>query len=351
MTARVAAPPLMEGSWWRRLFAVGVKRGSGARPVRILRSVAWAGFVSLLVTQHPATRRHRWRALFTFWRCQWWRVRSRPYEVDLGVEGRLICPPWSALGPVTAAAGDHEWWEQRLAAALAASGELVIDAGANLGFYAVPLARRGARVAAFEPAPRTYAALEENVAHNDLGDVVHTFPVALSDFDGEAPFTTGLDARNHLVDGASVDGGAVTVAVRTLDRVVAEHPEVFAGQRVGFLKIDVEGQDEALLLGAEQLVARHRPVILLETRAGAPDGRAWLEDQGYRLFWCDWPERELVAVPPGWTGHEGMQTNVVAVPVERVETVEACIAHSADAAPVPRARPLAATDSRTGHAR
>ncbi len=350
MTARVAAPPLMEGSLWRRLFASGVKRGSGPWPLRMLRGAAWAGFVSLLVVQHPATRRRRLRALITFWRCQWWRIRSRSYEVDLGPEGRLICPPWSALGPVTAAAGDHEWWEQRLARAVAAPGELVIDAGANLGFYAIPLARRGATVAAFEPAPGTHAALEENVAHNGLGNVVHTFRMALSDFDGDASFTTDLDARNHLVDGVSDDDATVTVPVRTLDRVAAEHPEVFGCRRLGFLKIDVEGQDEALLHGAKQLVAEHRPVILLETRAGAPDGRTWLENQGYRLFWCDWSERELVSVPAGWTGHEGMQTNVVAVPVERVERVEACIVHSVDAAPVPRVGPLAAMDSRTGPA-
>ena len=48
--------------------------------------------------------------------------------------------------------------------------------------------------------------------------------------------------------------------------------QVRAGERIGFIKIDVEGHEHAVLLGAEATIDRHRPIVLLETeyRHGAP---------------------------------------------------------------------------------
>ena len=44
------------------------------------------------------------------------------------------------------------------------------------------------------------------------------------------------------------------------------------GERIGFIKIDVEGHEHAVLLGAEATIDKHRPIVLLETeyRHGAP---------------------------------------------------------------------------------
>jgi hypothetical protein len=61
--------------------------------------------------------------------------------------------------------------------------------------------------------------------------------------------------------------GAVEVPVETLDRVVAARKL----DRLGLLKIDVEGAEADVIRGAAQTIARHRPVIVFEH---------WLDSDG-----------------------------------------------------------------------
>lgn len=62
-------------------------------------------------------------------------------------------------------------------------GRTVIDIGANIGDSAILFASKGARVYAFEPVPRCYKGLFENVYINGLQDKVVAFNVGLGNED------------------------------------------------------------------------------------------------------------------------------------------------------------------------
>ncbi len=152
-----------------------------------------------------------------------------------------------------------------------------LDIGANIGFYAVPIAasikrRSGSgRIWAFEPFLGNCKRLRANLALNDLTALVEVCEFGLSDRDRDAvlilreDFALGAETGNaSLAISAEFDRGFATtrVALRALDSADGTAPR--AGVPIGFVKIDVEGHKDACLQGAVRTFAAHRPTILME---------------------------------------------------------------------------------------
>jgi FkbM family methyltransferase len=132
-------------------------------------------------------------------------------------------------------------------------GMCVLDVGANIGWISRICAHRvgkSGRVVAFEPDPYTRGFLEFNVSRFPN---VTVSPIALSDGNGPARLHLHPQSgtSNSLVE---FDPAAATVEVecRTVDRFLAEHPEL----RPDFIKIDVEGAEPKVLAGMRETVRR-----------------------------------------------------------------------------------------------
>lgn len=169
-------------------------------------------------------------------------------------------------------------------------GEVAIDVGANVGVYSDCLARGAKRVVALEPHPGCAAFLRRLAL-----DRVDLIEAAVSDREGRADLRIPIDdsGEAYALSSLSVanDFGAAERAVRiapvrtvTLDGIAEQR--VGPQERVGFVKIDVEGHELKVLLGARALLAEHRPVILVETEfrhGGDPEGvLRFAAEAGYR---------------------------------------------------------------------
>ena len=183
-------------------------------------------------------------------------------------------------------------------------GMKVVDVGANIGLYSVLAAKlvgpTGA-VWAFEPSPDTFSALQRNLSLNRC-DHVRAFQLALSDTpDATLPLRTDQgygDAYRYLVQSSTAkppDGADTTlVPVTTLDQWGAS-----AGLRdIDFLKVDIEGGEYRLLLGAVDILKSSPDVtILFEceadwcARSGCrqEDSMDLLGSLGFKL--CAWHAR------------------------------------------------------------
>lgn len=166
---------------------------------------------------------------------------------------------------------------------LVGPGDVIVDAGANIGALAVPLAARlgpTGGVIAFEPQRVLHQVLCANVALNGLTNVL-TECCALGDRDGTVRLPALDYGRPNNFGGVSVHAGegGVTVALRRLDS--------FGLSRCNLLKLDVEGFELAVLRGADATLRRHRPVIYAENdRAeNSPALLAHLLALDYQLFW------------------------------------------------------------------
>jgi FkbM family methyltransferase len=176
---------------------------------------------------------------------------------------------------------------------------VVLDVGANVGWWTVPLARRvgpaGGRVVAFEPVPENRARLEWAIAANGVQGHVEVVPVAL----GEQPGELGMWLKSAETGAGSGTAALVTgegaahlrVPVTTLDAWGDEHDL----PRCDLMKLDIEGAELLMLRGAERFVAKHRPLIFGEFEAywlttfGASflDVAAWAERMRYRMLKWD----------------------------------------------------------------
>lgn len=205
----------------------------------------------------------------------------RGFEAELPGGGRVFLHYREDIGLVTLFGGGFERAELACARALARAGTAAVDVGANVGVYSVVLARAvgpTGRVLAFEPAPDNVRRLEENLARNGLRNVdVHG--VALAARPGELVLRLGADPAYHStgdVFEGRASGDEVRVPSLRLDDVWRDA----GAPRVTFVKVDTEGAEAAVLEGAEELLARERPPLLVEARDAGVE--AWLAGRRYR---------------------------------------------------------------------
>ena len=157
-----------------------------------------------------------------------------------------------------------------------------LDIGANKGVYAWLLRGCSREVHAFEPNPKMFRFLKRLEGGN-----IHVSPVALSDVTG----TATLRVPRHRRGGFSNQGASLS-AVKVADGyegvpIDARRLDGMDIADIGFIKIDVEGFEQAVLDGARDTIARDRPVLLIEmeeahTAQPIEEAIARVESLGYR---------------------------------------------------------------------
>jgi FkbM family methyltransferase len=207
--------------------------------------------------------------------------------------------------------------------------KISVDIGANMGIFAFAMQRYSRAVMAFEPNTDLWPYLRRF-----LSGKVRLEDAALSGMAGQAEFrvvadNTGvatIEVKNPLSMIERPE--AITtrpVTTRTLDS--------FALADVSFIKIDVEGHEEAVLAGAIQTIAANRPVVLVESEdrhnPGAPARVAdWFSVLDYGGFYIKerllWPVGTL---SPEDTNPEGLSSgvyinNFIYIPREDANLVE-----------------------------
>jgi FkbM family methyltransferase len=145
---------------------------------------------------------------------------------------------------------------------VARPGDVVVDGGANVGFYTMLQASRGARVVAFEPNHGTAAPLRAGIFRNALGGLVTRVGAGLADRTGKQRF---------YVAASNIIGGSIFKDLDETDRRPAGEVELVAldeelpGLGVGpvdLLKLDVEGADCLALDGATNSLRLVRAVVI-----------------------------------------------------------------------------------------
>jgi FkbM family methyltransferase len=151
---------------------------------------------------------------------------------------------------------------------LAGPGDTVYDVGGHHGLMAVVASKAvggTGRVITFEPNPVAREFLAENLQLNRVENV-RVEPIGLSDQEGRFDFYIQEGRRvswnsSFVREMADPHGTAdrVKVDVRTLDSYVRE-----SKLPPRLVKIDTEGTELQVLLGAAETIERHRPALLIE---------------------------------------------------------------------------------------
>lgn len=196
------------------------------------------------------------------------------------LQGRLIGKKWIV------GAGNHGYWlgsfeyEKRAAfEKTITAGSTVFDIGAHVGFYtllASELVGPKGKVVAFEPVPRNLLYLQEHLRLNQITNVT-VIEAAVLDKCGTTFFETGPDSSMGHV----ATKGQLRVQVVSLDELISSGKIPVPD----YAKIDVEGAEMQLLLGAKSMLADAHPMIFLATHGNDVHQQCcqFLESIGYQL--------------------------------------------------------------------
>ena len=221
-----------------------------------------------------ADRHDNWRPLYTSAQLEYCRRVSMYDLVPGDVVSRSI-----------AFSGFYELSLSREIVRLAHEGGLLVDVGANMGYFSLLWAgtHTNNTAIAFEAAPRNIKLIENNVGRNGFSGRITLVPKAVGDRKGEVLFDVG-PADQTGWGGITVDGaGSIVVDAVRLDDVLVD-------EEIAVLKIDVEGADTFVLKGCERLLRSKRiRTIFFEqnaqrmTELGVGHGEAlsYLKELGY----------------------------------------------------------------------
>jgi FkbM family methyltransferase len=208
-----------------------------------------------------------------------------------------------------------EWEESvvRLLVSVLEPGDVAVDVGAHLGSFTVPMARRvgpTGSVLSLEPQLDLFQELNANLALNGLFNV-HSMRAAAASFEfqGERCIPIRDNSRgrsNHgsysLLDteAASITGARDVIAGTTgratqscrdggtsFPIVALDALPFLEGRCLALMKVDVEGFEREVLLGAQSTLERCAPVLYLENqcRSTSPPLLDLLFELGYACFW------------------------------------------------------------------
>ncbi len=182
--------------------------------------------------------------------------------------------------------GEYNQFEATFLSQLIQPGYNIIEIGANIGAHTVGMAKKTGptgTVFAFEPQRGCYAFLQAQIALNQLNNV-YGFNEALGAEEGEL----WIPPQDYEKIGnfGAVELGKIgsaqheRVKVRRLDNVL--------GNTVTHLiKIDVEGMEYEVLLGANKTIQRDKPILYVENDRPekSPALIKEIQSLGYRLWW------------------------------------------------------------------
>ena len=189
----------------------------------------------------------------------------------------------------------YGYWEPNVYAVIASlisPGDVVIEVGANVGYYTVAMGvmvGSGGRVHSFEANPRLAGMVERSAYINGLKDWVTVHAKAVLDVPGSIRFErsrkrSGWGHVSQWSHHAFDDSEVLEVEATTLDSLGLT--------RVDMIRLDAEGSEAFILRGATAVLAANPDIIIcmewdtiqMGGRTDLPAFAAWLGDQGFR-FW------------------------------------------------------------------
>jgi FkbM family methyltransferase len=212
---------------------------------------------------HAPTISEEWKSVRGLKNAQ--RVRPALIDTDSGglclwntPLGDMWLPPGAAEDYVGMLSGEM----QANVYSLIESDKILLDCGANVGFFSRYAFLRGARkVIAFEPSPGNAACLRKNFAPEIAAGRFVLVEKGVWDADAILSFSnsnTVNPGSHHL----SEDGqGDLQVPVTSIDRVM----EALGLTQLDYIKMDVEGAEVRALKGAERTIRSFRPRLCVAT--------------------------------------------------------------------------------------
>ncbi len=187
-----------------------------------------------------------------------------PHEVELP-EGTVVLNSNDPAVSGAIAFGAFEPYESEIFRQSVKEGMIVVDIGANIGYYTVIAAKltgESGSVIAFEPAPENYSVLQQTIKANNFKNV-SAHQLAVADRRGELSlnlYESNKGKHSLVKDSSTAKGFSSSVRVQTvsLDEFLREHNI----DHVDLIKMDIEGAESIALLGMMETLEKAKFLFL-----------------------------------------------------------------------------------------
>ena len=137
---------------------------------------------------------------------------------------------------------DYEPTETEIIKNNVKKNDIVVDVGANIGYYTLLMAKNGACVFSYEPEPQNFELLQKNVILNNFSSNVKLYNKAVSNFNGHSNLVLSEYVGQHKLDNNRFGTKSIDVEVTKIEL-----------DKIDFAKIDVEGAELHVLQGMKTL--------------------------------------------------------------------------------------------------
>jgi FkbM family methyltransferase len=186
--------------------------------------------------------------------------------------------------------GVFEFYSTEVVKKFIKEDSVVIDVGANIGYYSVifsKLVGGNGKVLSFEPTAHFYKILSDNLKENKC-DNVRTFSFGLSDKQQTLDIYIGDSSATIHDPTPETAISKEAIKLFPLDEKIVE----FNLSRLDFIKIDIDGHEPAFLKGAIKTIRKFKPLVLLEVShthyleygVTAWDFYSYLKDEGFFIY-------------------------------------------------------------------
>jgi len=131
-----------------------------------------------------------------------------------------------------------------------------IDIGANVGFYSYYYSSIFQNIEAFEPIAHITQHLSQAKFKN-----ITIYNEALSNLAGKMPYNIPIVNGEQLVSRASLENMDAECETK---EVQVKRLDDFDFGDIDLIKIDVEGHEEKVILGASVSIKKHKPILIVE---------------------------------------------------------------------------------------
>jgi len=191
----------------------------------------------------------------------------------------------------------YEDGETEIVKKLVTQGDVVIDIGANFGWYSTLMSsltgERG-RVYSFEVVPEIAKELQENISLNQMTNVViENIAIGEDDLETDYVYSESWGTGNQKLE--LLNGGGQLKSGKSRSTSLDSYLLANAINKVDFIKCDIDGAEVPFIRGAQQTLKSKKPIMIIE--AHERDQRAHghscqqlfseLRHIGYRLFSLD----------------------------------------------------------------
>ena len=252
-------------------------------------------------------------------------LKTDLYHLVEGRHGRFLANPKDMyIGRSMIEYGEFSELEWSLLNQVIRPGQVVIEAGANMGSFTVPIASKVGRngiVYAFEPQIAIFQQLCANLALNDLVNV-QAFNAGCGDQPGWMGIVRPDPAVERNYGGFALEnlkgGNQTRVRIEALD-------EALDPPNLHLIKADVEGMETAVINGARGLIQQFRPAMYLEAHnpEDTPAQIALLQELDYQMWW----HRPWMFNKANFAGRDEnvfgntVSNNILCMPAERKATI------------------------------